>query len=373
MMEDQMMINRWRLILGEFAEQSLPLGEGYGEMDEALHFLYKREYSEKQGMRQEDKRGGRGASVLTVPVWFHKVKKLFPQQTVEIMQKQALDQYNLTELLTDERVLKEMEPNLDLLKNILAFQNRIPNQVKKLAYSIVEQVVQEITKKLELKVKRVFYGKKLPHSTTSYKVYRNFDVKKTIAKNLKNYDRDLGTIVIDRLYFQQNIKRYNPWHIVIVVDESGSMMDSVIYSSVMASIFAKLPFVTVKLVIFDTKIVDLSDYTDDPVGILMKVQLGGGTDIHGALEYAKRLVTAPHKTIVVLVSDLYDGNDYRYMYRSARDLVEAGSKLFVLPALDYSAVSSYDKNAAAQLAKVGADVAAITPEELAEWIGKVIS
>jgi hypothetical protein len=375
---------RWRLILGDFAEEALPLEDGCTEINEALEFLYGREYGPGQGIRGEEeggtgeetvtgRKGGRGGSRLTIPGWIGKIRKLFPRRTVEILQKEALEKYHLTELLTDPEILKTMEPNLDLLKNILTFKHLIPEEVKALAYQIVEKVIREIQKKLETQVRRTFLGKKLPNSSTSYKIFRNFDFKRTIRKNLKHYNGEYKTIVPERLYFTRNIQRYNPWNIIVLVDESGSMMDSVIYSSVMASIFAKLPFLAVKLVIFDTSLVDLSDHIDDPVGILMKVQLGGGTDINGALEYAKKLITAPQKTIVVLVSDLYDGNDYRLMYKSSRDIIESGAKLFVLPALDYQASGVYDKNAALHFAKIGADVAAITPEDLAGWIGKVIS
>ncbi|AEF82880.1 VWA domain-containing protein [Leadbettera azotonutricia] len=380
---------RWRLILGDFAEDALPLDGDDQELNEALEFLYGREYGPGQGIRDDEgdgdgegengqgaavgRRGGKGGSRLTIPGWIAKIQKLFPRRTVELMQKEALDRYHLTEILTDPEVLKTMEPNLDLLKNILTFKHIIPESVKSLAYQIVEKVIREIQKKLETQVRRTFLGKKLPNSSTSYKIFRNFDFKRTIGKNLKHYNAEYKTIVAERLYFTQNVRRYNPWNIIILVDESGSMLDSVIYSSVMASIFAKLPFLAVKLVIFDTSLVDLSDHIDDPVGILMKVQLGGGTDINGALEYAKKLITAPQKTMVVLVSDLYDGSDYRLMYKSSRDIIESGAKLFVLPALDYQASSVYDKNAALHFAKMGASVAAITPEDLAEWIGKVIS
>lgn len=372
-MDKQQLVNRWRLILGDFAEQSLPLDPSNDGLDGALYFLYNREYGSEQGMRHDhSSKGGRGGSMLTVPGWLARVKTLFPQKTVEIMQKQALDKYNLTQLLTDESVLKQLEPNISLLKNILSFRRMMPDHVKKLAYSIVEQVIRDLQKKLEIQVRRTFYGRKLPMSNSTYKIFRNFDFKQTIRKNLKNYSREYG-IVPERLYFNQNVRRYNPWHVIILVDESGSMLDSVIYSAVMASIFARMPFLSVKLVIFDTSIVDLSDHIDDPVATLMKVQLGGGTDIHGALEYGKKLVTAPQKTIFVLVSDLYDGNNYNLMYRSCRDILEAGSRLFVLPALDYSSTPSYDNRAAKSIALMGADVAAITPEELAEWIGKIIS
>ncbi len=373
-MKDKQMQVRWRLILGTFADDSLSIDDTTSQqLDEALNFLYDREYGQEQGIRQKNGQSGQGNSVFSVPRWIRNVRRLFPKKTVEIMQKQALDKYQMTALLTDPDVLREMEPNLDLLKNILTFRNIMPQSVQMLAYEIVQKVVREIQQQLEIKIKRVFYGKKLPNSTTNYRIYRNFDIKKTIQKNLKHYDPESRKLVVERLYFNQSVKRYNPWHDVILVDESGSMMDSVIYTSIMASIFAKLPFVDVKLVIFDTSVVDLSEHLDDPVGILMKVQLGGGTNIDRALEYGKKLIVAPQKTIVVLVSDLYEGGNYQSMLRRCHDILEAGSKLFVLPALDYAAVPCYDRGAAKQLAAMGADVAAITPEELSKWVREVIS
>ena len=374
---DYKSLNRWRLILGSFAEDNIELSSEYSEMDNALGFLYDREYGKESGyadFENDDKiKGGKEKSSLTVPIWVAKVKKLFPKNTVEIMQNQALEKYNMTEMLTDENILKEMEPNMELLKNILTFKDMMNGNVKKLAYDIVRKVVEDLKKKLESDIKKVFYGKKLPNSTTSNKIFKNLDVKKTIRNNLKNYNIEDKTIFVDKLYFNQNIKKYNPWHIIILIDESGSMMNSVIYSSIMASIFANLPYLSIKLIIFDTSIVDLTDYVKDPIDVLFKVQLGGGTDIVKALEYAKKITTIPEKTIVLLISDLYDSNDYKYMYKSSKDIIEARSKLFVLPALDYNADSSYDKNAAKQLARIGAKVAAITPNELSKWINNVIS
>ena len=366
------MPTRWRLILGNFAQEALPLEEGFGEMDEALDFLYRREYGGEQGIREEEKRGGREGSALTVPGWIRRIRRLFPRRAVEILQKEALEKYKLTELLTDPEILKTLEPSMDLLKNILTFKHVIGENLKTLAYRIVEEAVREIEKKLETRIRQVFSGRKLPHSSSSFRIHRNFDFHRTIRKNLKHYNRALGTIIPEKLYFNRNIRRHNPWNIIILVDESGSMLDSVIYSSIMAAIFAKLPFLAVKLAVFDTSLVDLSDHLDDPVGILMKVQLGGGTDIHGALEYGRKLITAPQKTILVLVSDLYDGKDYRFMYKSAADIIESGAKLFVLTALDYEGRGAYDKNAAHRLARLGAEVAAMTPEALADWIGGII-
>lgn len=372
-MDEHVLVNRWRLILGRFAEKSLPLEADSTEIDEALAFLYDREYDDGRGVRSDPSGGGLEPSRLTVPDWLSRIRRLFPRETVEILQKQALDKYDLTELLTDESVLHRLEPDFALLKNILTFRSIIPDNVRKQAYTIVEQVVLELRKRLEQSVKQVFSGRKQPRSNSPYRIFRNFDFERTVRANLKNYRPEYGTIVPERLYFNRNIRPYNPWNVIMLVDQSGSMIDSVIYTAVMASIFVRMPFLSLRLAVFDTSLVDLSDYLDDPVETLMKVQLGGGTDICGALEYGKTLITAPHKTIVVLVSDLYEGGDIRRMYRSCRDIIETGSRLFVLPALDYSATPWYDRNAAHRLARMGADVAAITPEQLAEWIGRIIS
>ncbi|WP_302272150.1 VWA domain-containing protein [Brachyspira aalborgi] len=367
-------LNRWRLILGSFS--NLEIDNEYSEIDETLNFLYDREYTQNGGYSLDNfnnSNSSKEKSALTVPKWISKVKKLFPKETVEIMQKQALEKYKLTEILTDENILKEIEPNIELLKNILTFKDMMSQNVKKLAYDIVKKTLEEIKNKMEVEIKKVFYGKKLPNSNTTNKIFKNLDIKKTIRYNLKNYDIKNKTIFTDKLFFNQNIKKYNPYNIIILIDESGSMLDSVIYSSIMASIFANLPYLSIKLIIFDISVVDLSEHIKEPIDILFKVQLGGGTNIAQALEYAKKITFAPDKTIVLLISDLFDSNDYKLMYKNANDIIESGSKLIVLTALDYNANSIYDKEAARYFLKIGAKVGALTPSKLSKWISDIIS
>ena len=367
-------LNRWRLILGSFS--NLEIDNEYSEMDETLNFLYDREYTQNGGYSLDNfnnSNSSKEKSALTVPKWISKVKKLFPKETVEIMQKQALEKYKLTEILTDENILKEIEPNIELLKNILTFKDMMSQNVKKIAYDIVKKTLEEIKNKMEVEIKKVFYGKKLPNSNTTNKIFKNLDIKKTIRYNLKNYDIKNKTIFTDKLFFNQNIKKYNPYNIIILIDESGSMLDSVIYSSIMASIFANLPYLSIKLIIFDISVVDLSEHIKEPIDILFKVQLGGGTNIAQALEYAKKITFAPDKTIVLLISDLFDSNDYKLMYKNANDIIESGSKLIVLTALDYNANSIYDKEAARYFSKIGAKVGALTPSKLSKWISDIIS
>ena len=367
-------LNRWRLILGSFS--NLEIDNEYSEIDETLNFLYDREYTQNSGYSLDNfnnSNSSKEKSALTVPKWISKVKKLFPKETVEIMQKQALEKYKLTEILTDENILKEIEPNIELLKNILTFKDMMSQNVKKLAYDIVKKTLEEIKNKMEVEIKKVFYGKKLPNSNTTNKIFKNLDIKKTIRYNLKNYDIKNKTIFTDKLFFNQNIKKYNPYNIIILIDESGYMLDSVIYSSIMASIFAILPYLSIKLVIFDISVVVLSEHIKEPIDILFKVQLGGGTNIAQALEYAKKITFAPDKTIVLLISDLFDSNDYKLMYKNANDIIESGSKLIVLTALDYNANSIYDKEAARYFSKIGAKVGALTPSKISNWISDIIT
>ncbi|MGG3283844.1 VWA domain-containing protein [Paenibacillus solani] len=370
-------LNRWRLILGKSADEGLSTtghysseGFEYAEADEILDYLYNREYSEEQGYRQ--RAGGRGATQLTVPKWLHQMRTLFPKQTAEILEKQALDRYGLSELLTDKKLLESLEPNMNLLKNIMQFKGRMKGAVLKSAKEIVRKVVEDIQRQLESNVRMTINGKRNHYSSSTVKSLRNLNIKKTITRNLKHYDKARSRFVIDRLYFDGNVQSYNPWEVIIGVDESGSMLDSVIYSSVMASIFYKINALRTRLFIFDTQVVDLSDRLDDPVDLLMSVQLGGGTHITKALRYGETIIENPGRTMFILVSDLEEGYPIQQMYRACKDIIDSGAKLFVLTALNFEGEAVYNRQAAQTLANMGAHVAAITPNELADWIADTI-
>lgn len=377
MVDQQEIMNRWRLVLGKYASEQISFSAGdrtlnYMDMENVLDFLYSREYGEDQEIRK-DRRGGSEGSQLTVPDWLHQVKRLFPKRTVEVLERHALEKYGMTELLTDPDVLRRLEPNKELLKTILELKHMMKGEVLSLAREIVRKVAQEIAKKLEQEVRLSFFGQINRNASSPVKSARNLDIKKTIRMNLKNYDRHRQQLVLKNVYFNSRMKKYNQWRVVICVDESGSMLDSVIHSAIMAGIFAKLPMLDTKLVIFDTNVVDLSGYVEDPVETLMSVQLGGGTNIAGALSYCEGLIDFPFRTMVVLVTDLYEGGGYQRLYSTAKGIIESGAKLVVLTALDMDANPNYDRNAAQRLSDMGAFVGAMTPEELAGWIGKMIA
>lgn len=376
MERDMEQLNRWRLMLGKYAGRQLSFGEDgsgvrYMELEDVLDFLYAREYGEKEGVRQQS--GGDGESCLTVSEWINKIRALFPKETVEIMEKQALDRYGMTELLTDRRVLEKLEPNQELLKTILQMKGSMNREVLAEAKRIVRHVVEELTERLSQDIRQSILGRIDRSQASAVKSSRNLDIKKTIMKNLKHYDSERKKLVLERVYFSARVRKYNTWRVIIAVDESGSMLDSVIHSAVMAGIFAGLPMLDTRLVIFDTNVVDLSEYADDPVETLMSVQLGGGTNIGGALDYCERLIDNPERTIVVLITDLYEGRDANAMYAVSRGIIEAGSKMIVLTALDMEANPNYSRGAAALMAQLGAHVAAMTPRQLADWVAEIVA
>jgi len=204
------------------------------------------------------------------------------------------------------------------------------------------------------------------------KVYRNLDLKTTLRRNLKNYDPDRGRVLVERLFFFAAERKRRPWHIIVTVDQSGSMLDSAIFSAVMASIFAELPAIRTSLVLFDTAVVDLSDQVGQPVDVLLSIQLGGGTDITKALQYDQQLIREPARTIVVLITDFYEGRDERDLLRQVRAMAQAGIRMIGLGALGYDARPAYNKTTARKLRKMGMDILVCTPEKLAECMAQII-
>lgn len=362
-------LNRWRLVLGKNAEGEMPMTDlRLARMDDALDFLYSRE----SGQDVREGPGGSGASSPTVAHWLSEVRTLFPKETAEVLQRHALDRYQLTELLSDRQVLESMEPNQALLETVLSLKHMMKGPVLETARRIVDKVVRELMEKLEKDVRASRLGKLDRTSRSPVRSIRNLDFKRTIRENLSHFDRAGNRLVLEKLHFNGRIQRYNPWRVILCVDESGSMMGSVIHSAVMAGIFARMPMLDTKLVIFDTSVVDLSDRVGDPVQTLMSIQLGGGTDIAGAMRYCEGLITMPHRTMVVLVSDLCEGGSPKDLYGVCRDILESGAKLVALTALDENAVPSYDRSVGQNLANLGAWVGAMTPGKLADFMANVM-
>lgn len=377
-------LERWRLVLGRFAERSLDctlVGDA-ARRDRALEFLYAREYVGR-GVRapggagggadaSRERAGSLGPSTLTVPRWLDEVRELFPRETAVVVERHALERYGLTEILTDPETLRRVEPSVDLLASVLSFRGRMKGPVLDELRRIVRRVVEQIRLELEPQVRRALAGRVNRYTRSPLRVSQNFDWRGTIRENLRHYDAARGAIVIQQPRFFSRIERRFPWRVILCIDQSGSMASSVIHSAVLAAILAALPFVDVKLVVFDTSVVDLSGHADDPVEVLMNVQLGGGTDIGRAVTYCESLVSSPRRTALVLVSDFCEGASSRALIAACRRLAEARVTLLGLAALDASAEPAFDRAMAERLAAVGMEIAALTPGRFAEWLARVM-
>jgi predicted metal-dependent peptidase len=308
-----------------------------------------------------------------VPDWINAVHTLFPKKTIERLERDALERYQVEEMVTNPDLLKRARPSQTLLKAVLHTKHLMNQEVLALARDLVRKVVEELMEKLAAPVRSAFLGAIDRNRRTRLKVAKNFDARTTIHRNLKRFDPETKQLSIETPYFFSRIRRQaDKWQVIILVDESGSMMDSVIHAAVTAAIFFGIKTLRTHLCIFDTQVVDVTDQCQDPVETLMKVQLGGGTDIGSALAYAAGLVDNPRRTIIVLITDFYEGAPLGRLLGVAKGLVESGVNLLGLAALDSRAEPNYDKSTAGKLVDLGAHVAAMTPGELAGWVAQKV-
>lgn len=380
MLDKELALNRWRLVLGSMSDNSLSFSgsereiQSFEDMEQLLDYLYSRAQGDDVRVDETSGRGGGlGPSQLTAVNWITKVRELFPKQTAEVLEHQALDEFKMTELLTDKKVLEQMKPDMSLLKTILQLKHLMKGEVLETAKKIARTVAEELSKKLSQSTRQALTGRLDRNARSPIHSARNIDIRKTIRRNLKNYDIENETLVLKDVYFSSRVKKYNKKTVIIAVDESGSMLDSVIYSAVMAQIISKLPFAEVKLIIFDTQVVDLSGMVEDPVEVMMSVQLGGGTDIGKALSYCESLIQSPSNTCVLCVTDLCEGGIPKILLNTAQNIMTSGAKLSFLAALDECANPAYDRNMGQRLADMGAFVGALTPDQLGDYIGRIFS
>ncbi|RII15923.1 VWA domain containing CoxE-like protein [Streptomyces sp. YIM 130001] len=370
-------LERWRLVLGSPAERSTGGLRGpAAERDAALDWLYGRDEDlRRRGVRRgrsESRAGGTGPSVLTAVDWLDDVHRLFPKDTVERMERDAVEQYGIQEIVTDPDVLSRVEPSQTLLRAVLRTKHLMNPQVLAAARRIVETVVRQLTERLRPEVRRAFTGSRTRRPSRA-PLARDFDFRATIRANLAHYQPRERRVLIQRPHFHARAGRHlERWQLVLLVDQSGSMAGSVLHSAVTASCLWGLPGLKTHLITFDTEVVDLTSEVSDPVELLMRVQLGGGTDIARALAHGAELVENPRRTIVALITDFCEGGDPYRLVRTVRGLTEQGTVVLGLASLDEDAEPAYDRELAGRLAEAGAQVGAMTPSRLAEFVAEKV-
>ncbi len=369
---------RWRLVLGKYAQPKM--GDCLSRDSSAWPTLWNSfiRASIAAAASARTPKLGPGSldpSQLNVPKWLNEVRELFPKETCTRITQHALDRYGMTELVQDAATLASLEPSTELLGAVLALKGQMGGAVLAEARRLIARVVEEIKRKLEQEIKNALAGRLNRFRHSQHKVARNFDARDTIRRNLKHWDperRQTGRR--SSRVSSTACKRHMPWEVILCIDQSGSMANSVIHSAVMAGILAGLPMVRVRLVVFDTSVVDLSEHVSDPVEVLMSVQLGGGTNIGQAVRYCEQLVSQPRRTVLVLVTDFCEGADPRVLIATCKRLREAGVMLLGLAALDAGGERLLSTlQLAGRLAAEGMEIAALTPTQLAHWLADVMN
>ena len=356
-------LKRWRLILGgnEADGTGITLTQEEQRIDQSLEAVY-----------DSDRRGGLGSSAPKVSRWLGDIREFFPQTVVQVIQRDAIKRLNITSLLTEKEMLETVVPDVHLVATLMSLSRVIPEKNKDMARQVVRKVVDELLRKLSAPTQQAVTGALNRSARRRNPRYNEIDWKTTITKNLKNYQPEYKTI-IPEMRIGYGRKRKAMKDIILCLDQSGSMGTSVIYSGIFGSVLASIPTVSTRMVVFDTTVVDLTDDLQDPVDLLFGVQLGGGTDIARALTYCQGVITRPQDTVLVLVTDLYEGGDAREMRKKFVSLVNSGVQLIVLPALNDDGAPSYDKDHAEFLANIGVPTFACTPDKFPDLMAAALS
>jgi Mg-chelatase subunit ChlD len=351
---DEERLRRWRLVLGEPAgtELGCTLAGDDLRMDGALEALYD---------SGSGRKGSLGASSPNVARWLGDIRTYFPTPVVQLLQKDALERLGLQQMLLEPELLATVEPDVQLVASLLSLSRVIPAKTRDNARQVVRKVVDELERKLRNPMVRAVKGSLNRAQRNRRPRLNEIDWPRTIRANLANYLPEKKTVVAEKL-IGHGRKRSALRDVILCVDQSGSMGASVVYSGIFGAVLASIRAIRTRMVVFDTAVVDLTDDLADPVDLLFGVQLGGGTDIDRALTYCQQIVERPEKTILVLITDLYEGGDAAGMRRRAAELVAAGVQVICLLALSDTGAPAWDAANAAFLAELGIPSFACTPD-----------
>lgn len=378
-MDTQDRIRRWRLILGQESQSrfgqmgDVSLTQEQDLMDQALAAIYNR--TESGGFTQAGSGAGAGPSHPQITRWLGDVRSLFEQDLVTVIQSDAVNRCGLKQLLFEPELLDNLEPDVNLAATIMLLKEQIPKSSKESVRRFIRKIVEEINRLLEQDIRRAVTASVNRRKHSPIPSAAALDYKMTIRRNLKNFDPDLKTIVPEHYYFfdRTSTTAANKWTVILDIDQSGSMGQSVIYSSVMSCILAGMASLRTRVVAFDTGIVDLSDKCEDPVELLFGFQLGGGTNIEQSVAYCEKYVENPAKTLFFLISDLEEGGNRAGLLRRLEEMKASGVTLICLLALADGGKPYYDAQMARRIADLGIPCFACNPHLLPQLLERALA
>lgn len=365
-MTDNERLRRWRLMLGDDAKaMGVKLDKTDQAIDDCLTALY-------GGRGGDSRHGGLESSKPNITRWLGDIRTYFPKSVVQVMQKDAINRLGLQRLLLEPEVLETVEADIDLVATLLSLNRVMPEKTRATARQVVGKVTQELERRLRRRTEQAVIGSLNRAQRNNRRPRHNeIDWNRTIRANLKHYQPEYKTIIPERRFgFGRKQQRLRD--IILCIDQSGSMASSVVYASVFGAVLASLKAVSTRMIVFDTSVVDLSMDLEDPVDLLFGVQLGGGTDINRALGYCQSVVRRPTETILILISDLYEGGNAGMMLQRASALVGSGVQMVALLALSDKGTPSYDINHALAFNEMGIPAFACTPDVFPELMAAAI-
>lgn len=367
--EQQEALLRWRLILGEESQEALsgmgamPLREEDLLLDQTLETIYG-SFSQ-EGSAQG---AGLGGSRPQLSKWMKDIRSLFDQDLVKIIQQDAIEKRGWKQLLMEPELLDSLEPDIELAGMLLTLKDMVPTKSKEHARRYIEKIVEQINASLNQDIQRSITAALHKKEHSPIPNATSIDFPYTIRKNLKHYSQELQTIIPEKVYFFEHKEKTNHWHVILDIDQSGSMSSSMMYSSITACILASMRAIKTSIVAFDTNIMDLSDLCEDPIELLYGFQLGGGTDIHKSIRYCESLIEEPSKTILFLISDLEEGGNHAGLLHRLQTLKEAGVSVVSLLAIQDGGKPYYSADMAQRIANLEIPCFACTPQKLPELL-----
>jgi Mg-chelatase subunit ChlD len=359
-------VRRWQLALG--GDSQADLSESDRRLSAALSALY-------EAPVQGKSRGGLGASSPRVARWLGDIREFFPTPVVQIIQRDAFERLNLKSLMLEPEFLATLEADVHLVADLISLRSAIPEKTRETARQVVRKVTDALLARLEHKTAERLRGALNRSQRTRRPRSRDIDWGRTIGANLRHYQAEHHSIVPETLigYSRRSKTRAHLDHVVLCVDQSGSMATSVVYSSIFAAVMASVPGIDTRLICFDTAVLDLTEQLADPVEVLFGVQLGGGTDINSALAYCEQKIEHPAKTHLVLITDLFEGGDAKSMLARVAALKQSGVNVIVLLALSDDGHPGYNAEHAEQIAAMGCPVFACTPDQFPDLMAAALT
>lgn len=368
-------LRRWRMVLGggDADGTGAPLIGDDVRIDAALGALYDRPPGELRTRgRGTDRRGGLGRSAPSVARWLGDIRRYFPTPVVQVLQRDALERLDLRRMLLEPELLETLEPDVALATTLIELGRLLPEESRITARAVVARVVSDLESRFADRTRAAVHGALVRSARERRPRPADIDWSATIRANLRHWLPEHHTVVPERLVGHARRRPGLDRDVIVAVDRSGSMADSVVFASVFAAVLARLPAVRTHMIAFDTSIVDLTPALDDPVDVLFGVELGGGTDLAAAVEYCRRLVTRPGDTVLVLVSDLFEGGDRDLFRRRMATLLATGVQVLCLLALSDEGAPAHDHELAAEFAALGAQVLACTPDAFPELLAQAL-